>query len=108
MCVINILMYFDAAPKEMEIWTNILHFLRHKMITRRRNRPGQVETDMWLKSQRENGVMPKISRYRLPFKPIVEQPLKDILGILIRCYKMFKIPVYRFLLFKFRQRTERG
>nr|XP_017007775.2 uncharacterized protein LOC108064669 [Drosophila takahashii] len=79
MCVINILMYFDAAPKEMEIWTNILHFLRHKMITRRRNRPGQVETDMWLKSQRENGVMPKISRYRLPFKPIVEQPLKDIL-----------------------------
>ncbi|XP_017122723.1 uncharacterized protein LOC108143036 [Drosophila elegans] len=79
MCVINILMFFDAAPKEMEIWTNILHFLRHKMITRRRNRPGQVETDMWLKSQRENGVMPKISRYRLPFKPIVEQPLKDIL-----------------------------
>ncbi|EDV52945.1 uncharacterized protein LOC6554740 [Drosophila erecta] len=79
MCVINILMYFDSAPKEMEIWMNILHFLRHKMITRRRNRPGQVETDMWLKSQRENGVMPKISRYRLPFKPIVEQPLKDIL-----------------------------
>jgi len=81
MCVINILMYFDSAPKEMEIWMNILHFLRHKMITRRRNRPGQVETDTWLKSQRENGVMPKISRYRLPFKPIVEQPLKDILGI---------------------------
>ncbi|SPP80519.1 uncharacterized protein LOC117583698 [Drosophila guanche] len=79
MCVINILMFFDAAPKEMEIWTNILHFLRHKMITRRRNRPGQLETDMWLKSQRENGVLPKISRYRLPFKPIVEQPLKDIL-----------------------------
>ncbi|XP_017073334.2 uncharacterized protein LOC108109368 [Drosophila eugracilis] len=79
MCVINILMYFDAAPKEMEIWKNILHFLRHKMITRRRNRPGQIETDMWLKSQRENGVMPKISRYRLPFMPIVEQPLKDIL-----------------------------
>ncbi|XP_017060303.1 uncharacterized protein LOC108100776 [Drosophila ficusphila] len=79
MCVIDVLMYFDSAPKEMEIWKNILHFLRHKMITRRRNRPGQVETDMWLKSQRENGVMPKISRYRLPFKPIVEQPLKDIL-----------------------------
>ncbi|KAH8382179.1 hypothetical protein KR009_002128 [Drosophila setifemur] len=79
MCVINILMFFDAAPKEMEIWTNILHFLRHKMITRRRNRPGQLETDVWLKSQKENGVLPKISRYRLPFKPIVEQPLKDIL-----------------------------
>ncbi|XP_017140651.1 uncharacterized protein LOC108154777 [Drosophila miranda] len=79
MCVINILMFFDAAPKEMEIWTNILHFLRHKMITLRRNRPGQLETDMWLKSQRDNGVLPKIARYRLPFKPIVEQPLKDIL-----------------------------
>ncbi|EDV30384.2 uncharacterized protein Dana_GF22970 [Drosophila ananassae] len=79
MCVVNILMYFDAAPKEMEIWTNILHFLRHKMISRRRSRPGQMETDMWLKSQKENGVLPKIARYRLPFKAIVEQPLKDIL-----------------------------
>lgn len=80
MCVINILMFFDAAPKEMEIWKNILRFLRYKMTSRRRNRPSQFETDMWLKSHKENGILPKISRYRLPFKAIVEQPLKDILG----------------------------
>ncbi|XP_064552980.1 uncharacterized protein rod [Drosophila montana] len=79
LCVIEILMFFDAAPKQMETWINILHFLRHKMIRRRRNRPGQLETDMWLQSQKENGVLPKIARYRLPFKPIVEKPLKDIL-----------------------------
>ncbi|KAH8258292.1 hypothetical protein KR038_009300 [Drosophila bunnanda] len=79
MCVINILMFFNAAPKEMEIWKNILRFLRYKMTGRRRNRPSQFETDMWLKSHKENGILPKISRYRLPFKAIVEQPLKDIL-----------------------------
>ncbi|TDG48434.1 hypothetical protein AWZ03_005179 [Drosophila navojoa] len=79
LCVIEILIFFDAAPKQMETWINILHFLRHKMNKRRRNRPGQLETDMWLQSQKENGVLPKIARYRLPFKPIVEKPLKDIL-----------------------------
>ncbi|XP_030370640.1 uncharacterized protein LOC115621201 [Scaptodrosophila lebanonensis] len=79
LCVIEMLEFFDSAPKEMKIWTSILHFLKHKMITRRRNRPSQLETDLWLQSQKENGVQPKIARYRLPFKPIVEQPLKDIL-----------------------------
>ncbi|EDV92778.1 uncharacterized protein LOC6564158 [Drosophila grimshawi] len=79
LCVIEILMFFEAAPKQMETWVNILHFLRHKMITRRRNRAGQLETDMWLQSQKENGVLPKIARYRLPFMPIVEKPLRDIL-----------------------------
>ncbi|XP_023294177.2 uncharacterized protein LOC111677314 [Lucilia cuprina] len=79
LCVIEILLHFDAVPKEMQVWTSILLFLKHKMTTRRRNRPGQLETDMWFESQKEIGVLPKISRYRLPFKPIVEQPLKDIL-----------------------------
>lgn len=67
-------------PKEMEIWKQMLQFLKHKMMKRRRNRPGPLETDMWLQSQSEMGVMPKIARFRLPFKPIIEQPLKDILG----------------------------
>lgn len=79
MCVIEVLIHFDAAPKEMQIWSSILHFLKHKMTTRRRHRPGQLETDMWFELQKEIGVLPKIARYRLPFKPIVEQPLKDIL-----------------------------
>uniref|UniRef100_A0A1A9X1U5 Uncharacterized protein n=1 Tax=Glossina brevipalpis TaxID=37001 RepID=A0A1A9X1U5_9MUSC len=77
--VIEILVYFDAAPKEMEVWISILHFLKHKMVKRRRNRPGQCETDSWFESQKEIRVLPKISRYRLPFKSIVEKPLKDIL-----------------------------
>ncbi|XP_017846001.1 uncharacterized protein LOC108602401 [Drosophila busckii] len=79
LCVIEILTLFSAAPKAMETWTNILHFLRHKMITRRRNRASQLETDMWMQSQKDTGVLPKMARFRLPFKPIVEKPLKDIL-----------------------------
>uniref|UniRef100_A0A1I8Q641 Uncharacterized protein n=1 Tax=Stomoxys calcitrans TaxID=35570 RepID=A0A1I8Q641_STOCA len=79
LCVIEILLYFEAVPKEMQVWTSILHFLKHKMVSRRRNRPGQLENDMWFESAKEIGVLPKIARYRLPFKPIVEQPLKDIL-----------------------------
>ncbi|XP_054741000.1 uncharacterized protein LOC129246308 [Anastrepha obliqua] len=77
--VIEMLTFFDKMPKEMQIWTSMLHFLKHKMVKRRRNRPGPLETDMWLQSQSEMGVMPKIARFRLPFKPLVEQPLKDIL-----------------------------
>jgi len=72
-------MFFDAAPKQMETWKNILHFLRHKMTTRRCSRAGQQETDIWMQSQKDNGVLPKIARYRLPFKPLVEHPLRDIL-----------------------------
>ncbi|XP_060648155.1 uncharacterized protein LOC132785870 [Drosophila nasuta] len=79
LCVIEILMFFDAAPKQMEIWINILHFLRHKMVTRRCCRAGQQETDIWMQTQKDNGVLPKIARYRLPFKPLVEHPLRDIL-----------------------------
>ncbi|CAD6991333.1 unnamed protein product [Ceratitis capitata] len=77
--IIELLAFFDKMPKEMEIWRRILQFLQHKMIKRRRNRPGPLETDMWLHSQSEMGVMPKIARFRLPFKPLIEQPLKDIL-----------------------------
>ncbi|XP_018800903.1 PREDICTED: uncharacterized protein LOC108976331 [Bactrocera latifrons] len=77
--VIEILSFLDKMPKEMEIWKQMLQFLKHKMVKRRRNRPGPYETDMWLQSQSEMGVMPKIARFRLPFKPIIEQPLKDIL-----------------------------
>ncbi|XP_067638251.1 kinetochore-associated protein 1 [Eurosta solidaginis] len=77
--VIEVLSFFDKMPKEMHIWTSMLHFLKHKMIRRRRNRPGPLETDTWLQSQSEMGVMPKIARFRLPFITIVEQPLKNIL-----------------------------
>ncbi|XP_037945657.1 uncharacterized protein LOC119678077 [Teleopsis dalmanni] len=79
LCVIEILSFIDAVPQEMQVWSNILHFLRHKMKKRRRNRPGQLEMDMWLQSQKEIGILPKIARFRLPFLPLVENPLQDIL-----------------------------
>lgn len=79
LCVIDILNYINELPKEMQLWNCILIFLKHKMITKRRNRPSQIETDWWLKTHSEIGVLPKISKYRLPFMPIVQQPLKDIL-----------------------------
>ncbi|XP_055841706.1 uncharacterized protein LOC129908902 [Episyrphus balteatus] len=79
LCVIEILNYINELPKEMQLWNCILIFLKHKMISKRRHRPSQMETDWWLKSHSEIGVLPKISKYRLPFMPIVQQPLKDIL-----------------------------
>lgn len=64
----------------MVYWKTILSFLKHKMIIRRRKQPGQKETDAWLKSKNDTGVLPKIAKYRFPFKPIVQEPLKTILG----------------------------
>lgn len=78
----------------MMLWRDILSFLKHKMTTKRRNRAGQIETDWWLKSQLENGVLPKISKYRFPFHPIVEQPLKNILDDEVsieNCQKWFPL-----------------
>lgn len=63
----------------MLLWSDILSFLKYEMITKRRNNPGQIETDLWLKSKFETVVLPKISKYRFPFKPIVQGPLKLIL-----------------------------
>lgn len=64
----------------MELWANMLLFLKHKMVTKRRNRAGQIEMDWWLKSQPDIGVLPKIAKYRFPFMPLVQEPLKNILG----------------------------
>lgn len=68
----------------MIYWNKILSFLKHKMIIRRRKQPGQEETDTWLKSKNDTGVLPKIAKYRFPFKPIVQEPLKTSLGDKIR------------------------
>lgn len=80
LCVIEILTQNNLLPKDMELWSHILLFLKHKMVTKRSKRIGQIETDWWLKIQNDTGVMPKIARYRFPFQMLITQPLKDILG----------------------------
>lgn len=77
LCIIEILCSINMVPSDKEGWKNILLFLKHKKVTKRR-RNGQTEIDLCLKS--EMGVLPKISKYRFPFKLIVQEPLKNILG----------------------------
>lgn len=101
MCVIDLLVELNRLPCEMELWRSVLLFLKHKMTTKRRNRIGQNETDAWLKTQEEVGVMPAIAAYRFPFRSIVLDPLKNILGkrlphVCFWCY-IFIICFGRFL-----------
>lgn len=77
MVIIDILVGIDLLPPEMDLWMNILTFLRHKSLSKRR--PCQDETDWWLKSHQDVGVLPNIARYRLPFLPIIEKKLKEVL-----------------------------
>lgn len=85
MCVIDLLIELNRLPREMELWRSVLLFLKHKMTTKRRNRIGQNETDAWLKTQEEVGVMPSIAAYRFPFRSIVLDPLKNVLGKTVAC-----------------------
>lgn len=94
LCVLEMLSSIKALPKEMNLWSSILLFLKHKMTTKRRNRANQLEMDWWLKSQSDVGVLPKIAKYRFPFKPIVEEPLKNILEFEVsvdNCDKWFPL-----------------
>lgn len=82
-CVVEILQEINELPTEMEWWSHILVFLQHKMVTKRCNRIGQEETDRWLKTQADFGMLPKIAKYRFPIRMLVMGPLKNILGELI-------------------------
>lgn len=79
LCIIDILAEIRELRKEMELWKNILLFLKVKMVTKRTKRTNQLETDWWLKTQNDNGVLPKIAKYRFPFQMLIEHPLKDVL-----------------------------
>lgn len=79
--VIDMLAYVKRSPPQMELWRNVLLFLKHKMRTKRRNRIGQKETDAWMLAQPDVGVMPHIAYYRFPFWTIVKEPLRDSLGM---------------------------
>lgn len=102
-CVIDLLVELNRLPREMELWRSVLLFLKHKMTTKRRNRIGQNETDAWLKTQEEVGVMPAIAAYRFPFRSIVLDPLKNILG---KTVASLHLTTYSYELWFFRRRSE--
>lgn len=80
LAVIDMLEYMSVLPPEMELWRSVLLFLKHKMTTKRRSRIGQLETDAWLQTQPDAGVMPPIANFRFPFWQIVKWPLRDLLN----------------------------
>lgn len=79
LCTIKILEYIDQLPRDMELWKNVLTFLIQSP-TARKNRAGQIESDWWFKTSPDGAVLPKISKYRVPFYPLIVVDLKDILG----------------------------
>lgn len=80
LCVLNILSEIRELRAEVQQWSHILLFLKHKMIKKRERRVGQIETDWWIKKHGEATIMPKISKYRLPFLMVVTESLQDFLG----------------------------
>lgn len=80
LCIMNILSDINELRTEVQQWTHILLFLKHKMVKKRERRVGQFETDWWIRKLGESTVMPKISKYRLPFLMVVTESLQDFLG----------------------------
>lgn len=80
LCVLNILSEIRELRVEVQQWSHILLFLKHKMVKKRERRVAQFETDWWIRKQGESTIMPKISKYRLPFLMVVTESLQDFLG----------------------------
>lgn len=79
LCTIKILEYIDQLPVDMVLWKNVLTFLIQSS-TARKNRAGQIESDWWFKRSPDGAVLPTISKYRVPFYPLIVVDMKDILG----------------------------
>lgn len=86
-CVLNILTEIGEIKSEVEQWCHILLFLKYKMSKKRERRVGQFETDWWIKKQGDTVIMPKISKYRMPFLMVVTESLQDFLGMYQHGYK---------------------
>lgn len=80
LCILNILTEIKELRGQVQQWNHILLFLKHKMVKKRERRVGPFEADWWIKKQGESTVMPKISKYRLPFLMVAMEPLKEFLG----------------------------
>lgn len=85
LCILSILTEIKELRGQVQQWSHILLFLKHKMVKKRERRVGPYETDWWIRKQGESTVMPKISKYRLPFLMVAMEPLKDFLGRLFLC-----------------------
>lgn len=88
LCVLSILTEIGELRTEVQQWTHILLFLKHKMVKKRERRVAQFETDWWIRKQGESTIMPKISKYRLPFLMIVTESLTDFLGKITEIIKL--------------------
>lgn len=62
-----------------KIQRNVLLLLKHKL-TGKRSGVGQLEIDCWQGLQGDNGFLPSISKYRLPFKPMMEDTPEKFLS----------------------------
>lgn len=80
LCVLNILNEIRELRAEVQQWSHILLFLKDKMIKKRQRRVGQAETDWWIKKNGEATIMPRISKYRLPFIMVVTESLQEFIG----------------------------
>lgn len=89
LCILNILAEIKEIRTEVMQWNHILLFLKHKMVKKRERRIGQFETDWCNKRQGESTIMPKISKYRLPFLMVVTEALQDFLGMFKKFHMKF-------------------
>lgn len=100
LCILNILTEIKELRGQVQQWTHILLFLKHKMTKKRERRVGQYETEWWNKKHGgDSPVMPRISKYRLPFLMVVTEALKDFLGTNISCFFSVKQIIYSKFIF---------
>lgn len=71
LAVIDIIEQCKELPIEQKIQRQILTLLKLKL-TGKRRRAEQTEAENWSTIQPDNSLLPSISKYRLPFKPMME------------------------------------
>ena len=77
LAVFGIIEYAQDLTPEQKVFRNILIVLKHQLTGKRRGGE-QIEVDCWMKLQPENSVLPGISKYRLPFKPMMESATPEV------------------------------
>ncbi|XP_052860385.1 kinetochore-associated protein 1 [Anopheles cruzii] len=78
-CIFDILAQFSELTDEIGMWRNILMFMKENLTGRRRQRPGHLEQEAWVRMHPDGDMLPDIAKYRYPFMLIVRQPLKVLL-----------------------------
>lgn len=74
--VLDIIEHCKELPTGQQIQRQILLLLKLKL-TGKRRRAEQIESDMWSTLHTDNSLLPHISKYRLPFKPMMENKPED-------------------------------